>query len=103
MIGQITIASWKRPLAGEEIYSNASSSSDIFSTNKIGQWRDAANRLVDNKVDQTVRSVTFETNPQFEVVFNRSQATAYGANLPNDRGSFVYSFLNVLVNIRGYF
>jgi len=102
LIGEITIASWKRPLAGQEVYSNASSSSDILSSKTIGQWRDVANRLVDNKVDQTVRSVTFETNPQFEVVFNRSQATAYGASLPNDRRSFAYSFLNVLVNIRGF-
>ena len=67
VIGEITFASWKSPLAGQETSNTATASKDIFSSNKNRQWADTAIGLFNNKRDDTVTSVSKETNPQFQV------------------------------------
>jgi len=65
--GEITFASWKSPLAGQESSNTATASKDIFSSSHNRQWADTAVGLFNNKRDDTVTSVSKETNPQFQV------------------------------------
>ena len=99
LAGEITIASWKVPLAGVETYDHAAPSEDIFSP---FQWRDAAQTLMNNKNDMTVVSVSAQKDPEFRVTFDRSQpgAVAFGAAHPDDANVVVISWKNMLVHIR---
>ena len=97
--GDIRIAAWKYPLAGDEAYPNAIPSNDIFSTIRAGRWRAVADSLVDSVEDVSVASLSSETNPQFEVVLDRRQATTFGGYYPETRTDFYYSFINMTVDI----
>ena len=97
---EVTIASWKTQIEpGTEFYPQGITSSDIFSTNKPGEWRSVAKRLVDNLRDQSVTSLSSESSPtQFEVTLNCAGVVAYKGDSPN---GIIYSFKNMGVNLRG--
>ena len=93
-------ADWKSALAGEEWFDKAVPSMDIFSDTKGGQWRKTAKKLVDCKNDFVIINYSIEARqPQFQVVFDRSQSVAYGSDLPNTT-NFVASYKNLLVSIK---
>ena len=98
-IGEITFASWKSNIAGNEWFENAVPSPDIFSTSEPGEWRKTAQRLMDNEKDDVVVSYSAEKNPQFQVVMNRQTAVRYGGDLANTT-TFVASYRNMTVFIR---
>jgi hypothetical protein len=98
--GRITIASWKGLITDSEYYPDAIPSSDILSSSKSNQWLSTVLRLVDNRSDKNVTSLSLETGPQFQAVHDRSFALSYGGNSPYPGREFMYSYTNVRVSIR---
>lgn len=102
-IGEITIASWKKPLLpADAVLDNATPSKDIFSeARKTGEWRTASNVLIDNRNDNTVTSTSARTSPaKFEVIFDRKNTQAFGGTSPSQGRNYVYSYLNMSVTLR---
>ena len=84
-----------------EVYDNAVASQSILAAM---EWRTVAETLMNNRNDMTVTSVTAQKVPQeFQVVFDRSQAAAFGGYMPDDPNVFLTSFKNMLVHIRPSF
>ncbi|KAK4019862.1 hypothetical protein OUZ56_001866 [Daphnia magna] len=98
--GNVTFASWKTPLKGNEQYANAEISNDILSSKRSRSWASAAAQFFDNQLDDTVTHFSFEKNPTFEVSFNRLSGAGYRGPLPNDPLTFVVSHENLQVGIR---
>jgi len=98
--GRITIASWKSLITDAEYYPDAIPSSDIFSSAKSNEWLSTVLRLIDNRSNKNVTSLSLETGPQFQVVHDNSYALSYGGNSPYPGREFIYSYTNVRVSIR---
>lgn len=98
--GEITFANWKTPLRGQEYYIHADISKDIFSNLLNRQWASAADKFFDNRLDDTITHLSFETNPQFQVKFDRLSSAGYGGYNPNDLDKFVVSYRNLEIGIR---
>ncbi|XP_046650060.1 cyanophycinase-like [Daphnia pulicaria] len=98
--GNITFASWKNPLKGKEVYTNAVVSSDILSARKSREWASTAAQFFDNKLDDVVTHTTSQKNPSFEVTFDRRTAAGYGGHLPTDPTTYLVSHENLQVGIR---
>jgi len=98
--GRITIASWKSLITDAEYYPDAIPSSDIFSSAKSNEWLSTVLRLIDNRSNKNVTSLSLETGPQFQVVHDNSYALSYGGNSPYPGREFMYSYTNVRVSIR---
>jgi hypothetical protein len=99
-LGNITFASWKNPLKGKEVYTNAVVSSDILSARKSREWASTAAQFFDNKLDDVVTHTTSQKNPSFEVTFDRRTAAGYGGHLPTDPTTYLVSHENLQVGIR---
>lgn len=97
--GNITFASWKNPLKGKEVYSNAIVSIDILSSKKSREWASAAAQFFDNKQDDFVTHSTSQKKPPFVVTFDRLMAVGYGGHLPNDPTMYFVSHKNLKVGI----
>ena len=95
--GVISFASWKTDIAGAEWHDHAAPTDDIFSNVKPRQWHLAARYLIDSKDTVVFGNSTFK-RPEFQVRFNRSLATGFGADLP-DGSDFIASYTNILVDI----
>ena len=98
--GTITFANWKFALKGKEQFNNSVPSEDILSYDETRQWSDTAQRLFNNKNDDTVISLSSETDPQFQITFDRRQGTGYGGYLPSSPSTFVVSYQYLQVAIR---
>ncbi|XP_057371027.1 cyanophycinase-like [Daphnia carinata] len=98
--GNVTFASWKTPLKGNEQFTNAEISTDILSSKQSRSWASAAAQFFDNQLDDTVTHFTFEKKPPFEVTFNRLSGAGYRGPLPSDPLTFVVSHENLQVGIR---
>lgn len=99
-LGAITFASWKSALKGREQFSSAVPSDDILSYDEARQWSGTAQRLFNNINDDTVVSLSSETDPQFQVTFDQRQGTGFGGYLPSSPSTFVISYQNLQVAIR---
>jgi len=99
--GVVTYAAWKTPLAGLEYYPNALPSTDILSSETKGQWRDTALLLMNNRNDRIIDNFSYETDPQFQVTFNRQSAVAFARFYPEEPARYALSYRNLRVDILG--
>jgi hypothetical protein len=95
--GIITFASWKTDIAGAEWHEHATPTDDIFSDVVPRQWHLVARYLIDSN-DTVVFGNSTNKNPEFQVRFDRTSATGFGADLP-DGSDFIASYTNILVDI----
>lgn len=96
--------SWKKEIAGQEWFQNAIPSNDILSRAGPSQWRQTARRLIDCKeinVTNYSPSSIVPMVPGVQVIFDRTKAVGYGADLPdNTNSTYVASFRNMLATIK---
>lgn len=86
-------------MKGNEHFTSAVSSSDIFSFHKSRQWADTAQQLFDNSLDEVSVHRSAEKKPQYEVTFNRTLGIAYGGYHPSFPATFLISYENLRVSI----
>ncbi|XP_018019129.1 cyanophycinase-like [Hyalella azteca] len=98
----VVYPSWKTPIADNELYVDATSSNNIFSspnnpTAEDGVFRDVAHRLWDSKADSAT-SYSYETGPTFSVTMKKEGGTAVVGDSPT-LSTRVVSYLNMEVDI----
>ena len=103
-IGNATYDSWKKAIAGEEWFEKAIPTNDILSRVVPSQWRQTARRLIDCKETNVTNyspSSIVPLVPGVQVIFDRTKAVGYGADLPGDINStYVASFRNMLATVK---
>lgn len=101
-LGVIEYASWKSPLLGSELDNTAPTSRDILSAQKNRVWADMSTGLFDNRRDDTSSHTSRETNPQFQVTFDRSSGKGYYGQVvvPPNKMTRIVSYDNLIVEIR---
>jgi hypothetical protein len=101
LLDSVTYAAFKTAIAGSEWFEKAKPSSDILSLCNANEWRQAARYLIDcQEVTVTSTSPATAKLPLVTVVFDRSRAVGFGADLPNDPNyTYVASYTNMLAKI----
>lgn len=97
--GNITFATWKSALKGNEYYLNAEVSTDILSATMNRRWAVAADQFFYNRRDDSIAHLSFERNPRYEVIFDRLSGVGYGGYFPNNANKFAVSYENLQVAI----
>ncbi len=101
---EVTYASWKLAIAGEEWFNNSIPSSDIFSRVNPSEWRKTARRLIDCK-EMNVTSFSpaslIPWLPRIEVILDRTEAVGYGADIPDDANkTYVASYRRMFASVK---